>query len=353
MPQSAMFVVYDVRLLLWAGIGIVAGIYWFSRGFVLLQRKRLILDTPASKIRSASMGLVEISGQATGPHVVISPLQARSCYYYRAMAWELRENGKKRDWVKLAEETLHVPFYLDDGTDKVLVDPRAAEMDLHRDLQEQYRESIFSEGTQMSGSVKDFLIRNRANLSRQIKVEEYTIKPKNFLFVLGTLSQNPGIDASVVPSGAQRSEAVNIRNASEARNTPEIIRLSPRQEQLPLRAMTQQQKVAAALMKAGIHSPAAWNPTPLSSITGENASASVMTTAAESEANGDVGEEDFDLHPSVVLMKGTHQPAFFISWRSQREVVASLGWKSTLMIWGGPVLTLGCLYWLLAHLGRL
>jgi hypothetical protein len=61
----------------------------------------------------------------------------------------------------------------------------------------------------------------------------------------------------------------------------------------------------------------------------------------------------FDLHPPVVLMKGTHDPAFFISWRSQRDVIASLGWKSSLMIWGGPVLSLACLYLLLAHFGWL
>ena len=63
--------------------------------------------------------------------------------------------------------------------------------------------------------------------------------------------------------------------------------------------------------------------------------------------------EQFDLHPPVVLMKGAHNPAFFISWRSQREVVQSLGWKSALMIWGGPALTLFCVYLLASQYGGL
>ena len=42
---------------LWAFAGLAAGMYWFYRGFRLLQRRRLILDIPASKIRSASIGL--------------------------------------------------------------------------------------------------------------------------------------------------------------------------------------------------------------------------------------------------------------------------------------------------------
>jgi hypothetical protein len=59
------------------------------------------------------------------------------------------------------------------------------------------------------------------------------------------------------------------------------------------------------------------------------------------------------MNPKVVLLKGTNNPAFFISWRSQREVVQSLAWQSALMIWGGPALTLLCLYYLAARYGWL
>jgi len=55
----------------------------------------------------------------------------------------------------------------------------------------------------------------------------------------------------------------------------------------------------------------------------------------------------FDQHPPVVLMKGINDKTFLISWRSQREVARSLGWKCTLMIWGGPVLALLSLYFFL------
>jgi hypothetical protein len=62
---------------------------------------------------------------------------------------------------------------------------------------------------------------------------------------------------------------------------------------------------------------------------------------------------DFDLNPKTVVMKGQNNPAFFISWRSQREIAQSLGWQSALMIWGGPALTLLCLYILAARFGWL
>jgi hypothetical protein len=114
--------------------------------------------------------------------------------------------------------------------------------------------------------------------------------------------------------------------------------------------MTQQQKIAAALMRAGVNNSAGWTaksapakPDPLS--VKEPSSAVVTTTVIEENAAPDSGE--FDLHPAVVLMKGTHEPAFFISWRSPRDRFKSFDWKSSLMIWGGPALTLACVYLLL------
>jgi len=119
----------------------------------LLQRKRLILNTPASRIRSASMGLVEISGLAAGPYVLTSAFKQVECYYYHSTAWRLKQQGKNTQWVKVAEETLHVPFYLDDDTGNVLVDPRGAEMDLHCDLSEQYHRSILFSGPEMPAGI--------------------------------------------------------------------------------------------------------------------------------------------------------------------------------------------------------
>jgi hypothetical protein len=46
-------------------------------------------------------------------------------------------------------------------------------------------------------------------------------------------------------------------------------------------------------------------------------------------------------------MKGENNPTFLISWRSQRDLARSLGWKCTLMIWGGPALALLGFYALL------
>src|SRR5690348_7878726 len=327
MLASANFSFADEHFLILPVIGLAAGLYFFYRGYRLLQRKRLILNTPASKIRSASMGLVEISGLATGPYVMTSPLKQVECYYYQSTAWELRRRGKNNEWVKVAEENLHVPFYVDDSTDKVLVDPRGADMDLHCDFQEEYHRSILFAGPEMPVGVQEFLARHGLDPDKRIKVEEHCIKPKNFLFVLGTLSQNPGFDASIAPAWAERANGDERRTREEG--APEVIRLSEASAPLPVTAMTQQQKIAAALSKAGITSPAAWNAA-YGSSTASFGGTKTATAVAPQRSSEDIGS--FDLHPPVVLMKGSHEPTFFISWRSQRDIVASLGWKSSLMI---------------------
>ncbi len=350
-----------MNLLAAAAAGAAGGLYLFYRGFRLLQRKRLILNTPQSKIRSASMGMVEINGLATGPHVINSPLKQMSCYYYRSLAWEYKQRGKNGEWVKVAEESLHVPFYLDDGSGKVLVDPTGAEMDLHCDMQQEYNRSVLLSGPEMPGSVYTFLSRHGVDSSRRIKVEERCISPNSPLFILGTLSQNPGLDASVVPPWAgqpvQKSIKLPAVAITPANSKPEIVHLSSESTAVPAVEMTQQQKIAAALLKAGIGSPAAWavaGVSPQAAVQGGSSTSSAIAISPEAPEENDQGTKaSFDLHPPVVLMKGSHDPTFFISWRSQRDLIATLGWKSTLMIWGGPALTLVCVYILLAHFSLL
>jgi E3 Ubiquitin ligase len=354
-----------------AAIGAFAGVYLFYRGFRLLQRKRLILNTPASKIRSASMGLVEINGLAVGPYTMTAPVTGVPCYYFHTMAWQWQQRGKNSEWVKVADESLHVPFFLDDNTGRVLVDPQGAEMDIHRDSHDEFSTSLFSSSLEIPSNVSSFLARHGVSTDKKIKIDEYCIKPKNALFILGTLAQNPGLSVTATPvrsltaeqhtvsfripgtsgglslsSGTTGTEsmlfaAFKSEPVSSARihllGSNKLLRTT---NSAQVSEVTQQQKITAALMKAGITNPAAWAAAGVTTaVMATPASASVGGAAAAATA-----PEQFDLHPPVVLMKGGHDPAFFISWHSQRDVVSSLSWKSTLMIWGGPALALLCVY---------
>ncbi len=342
-------------------VGTVAGLFLFYRGFGLLQRKRLIMNTPVSKVRSAAMGLVEISGLAIGPYSLVAPITGRPCYYFRTMVWQWKRQGKSDTWVKEADVSLHVPFYLDDNTGRVLVNPQGADLDIHCDFKEEFSHSIFSSSLEIPANITNFLLMHGVSTDKKIKIEEYCIKPKNSLFVLGTLAHNPGLTVSgtaIQTMGGTQLGSSALTPASLLNRTlgvtvprnPEEPMLSSAGYPAPKLDKAQQEKISAAMMKAGITSPMAW------------AAAGVSPMAAASPAVGAQGAgvaaaapalEQFDLHPSAVLMKGAQNPAFFISWRSQREVVKGLGWKSTLMIWGGPALTLLSVYILAVQYGWL
>jgi E3 Ubiquitin ligase len=371
-------------LLVWCAVGFGAGIGLFVYGFRLLQRRRLLLDTPFSKIRSASMGMVEVSGLAVGPYTMVAPITARPCYYHRTLVWEWKQSGKNKQWVKVAGECVHVPFFVDDNTGRMLVDPRGADLDLHRDFEQEFCDSFFTTKDPAPSNVRSFLARHGIVTSNKIKVEEYCIKPKNSLFILGTLGDNPGID--VTPQPVRDAETINSFSAhgfslslnslsfsarsddndssfarlsrplamqSNARH--EVVRLSPPPAP-PIKAadMTQQQTIAAALLKAGISSPEAWSAAGMSKA---GMPAAGVPTPGGVQVLADAGSDgnpssaaqsnSFDQHPPVVLMKGINDKTFLISWRSQQEVARSLGWKCTLMIWGGPVLALLSLYFFL------
>jgi hypothetical protein len=361
---------------IWALVGAAAGLYLFFRGFRMLERKRLILNTPSSKIRSASMGLVEVSGLAVGPYTMPAPITGLPCYYYRTLAWQWKRSGKNSEWVKVADESLHLPFYLDDNTGRVLVNPLGAELDIHRDFHEEYSNSLFSRKDFAPPNVIGFLARHGITSETKVKVEEYCIKPKNALFILGTMAENPGLEVRptpvrtvIAPAGGLHvpglvedsiesalssfPDAASTTIESSGQNEqspglrPEVIELT-RENQTPANvlSMTQQQKIAAALRKAGITNPAAWV------AAGVPQTAAPVVATASTKGTRDNAPE-FDFKPAVVLMQGTHDPAFFISWRSQRDVVASLGWKSALYIWGGPALTLLCAYIVATHFNLL
>jgi hypothetical protein len=360
------------RLIPWCVIGICAGIYLFIQGFRLLQRRNLILNTPVSKIRSASLGLIELNGLAVGPYTLTAPITARSCYYYRTLVWEWKQRGKNKQWVKAAAECMHVPFFLDDNTGKVMVDPRGADLDLHRDFQQEFCDSFFTTREEVPPNVRMLLSRHGINTTNKIKVEEYCIKPKNSLFMLGTLDENPGLELAPQPihdaetvmsfsdtlsfSMAGTSLSLKIGSgsgfsgstsalrlgtedlasfASSSSPSPAVVRLPPASGPTKTADMTQQQKVSAALLKAGILNPAAW-------------AAAGVPSAASASPDPNAPLNNFELRPPVVLMKGKNNPTFLISWRSQRDLASSLGWKCTAMIWGGPALTLLGLYGLLA-----
>jgi len=349
------------ELAILSSLAIAGGLYFFVSGFRLLARKRLLLTTPTSKIRSAAMGLVEVNGMAAGPYTMPAPITGKPCFLYHTTAWQQRE-GKNVEWDKIADETLHLPFFIDDSTGQLLVEPLGADLDLHRDFREEYTRSFFSSNFSLGEDgvpprVSVFLSRHGIVPARRLRVEERSIKPEDALFIAGTLTENPGVQVRSFSSRNDYSHNSAPNNSAEQLPAPQIIRLPNSSTPSSTQEMTQQAKIAAALTRAGITKPEAWSAArvPYQAIAVEE-NAAPAPVFADNGARHSAHDEaqpkpsDFNLTPPVVLMKGANNPTFVISFRSQKEFVSALAWKSAAMVWGGAAVTLLGLYTLLLQM---
>lgn len=354
MPAYIFFYIPINYLAVLSSFAVVGGLYFFFLGFQLLARKRLLLSIPNSKIRSATLGLVEINGRATGPNTMPAPVTGRPCYLYRTMAWHKPEG--KSDWKKVADETLHLPFFVDDTTGKMLIEPLGAELDLECDFQQEYDISLSFSSDDIPLRAKSFLARHNVSSDQCLRITECIIKVDDPLFIAGTIVENPGVELR-----AQRSETSHPNFASQTEThaaAPQVISLYGGPVAANASEMTQQGKIAAALTRAGITKPEAWSAagvpyqavlleqTAPSAIVGDN-HITQPTSDSPMSQNGSIDSSKLDLSPPVVLMKGANDATFVISFRSQKELVSSLAWKSAGMVWGGAIITVLGFYMLL------
>ncbi len=339
-------------------IAIAGGLYFFFLGLGQFARKRLLLATPRCKIGSAALGLVEVNGVAAGPYTMPAPITGKPCFLYRTTAWQQRDGGKQ-EWEKVADETLHLPFFISDSsgdssgdsTGQLLIEPLGADLDLYYDFREEYAAPLFSSQTDVPPRVSVFLSRHGIVPGRPLRIEEHMVKPEDVLFVAGTLTENPGVQVRPFsPRSEIHKNNSGPNHSSEAIPAPEIIRLQSGNAPSATSEMSQQSKIAAALNLAGITKPEAWSAAgvPYASVAVED-SADHETRPTQ----GSAMPSGFNLTPPVVLMKGASDSTFVISFRSQKELVTALARKSAVMVFGGAGIILLGAYALLVRMGLL
>jgi len=192
--------------------GFVFGIFAFFEGFRLLQRKRLIENTPTSKIRSIAMGFAEVRGKisvCTDAAVeksgfLKSPISGAKCVYYDAKVEEIGLGGI---WETTYHRTDIVHFNVSDKTGTVLVDPKGATLDIIRkDFYYETDRTDSISGRKMPKNCSDFCARNRIHCGPFSAYPKYFteryLAPGDSLYILGTAMKNPYIHSSKVKSDA-------------------------------------------------------------------------------------------------------------------------------------------------------
>jgi hypothetical protein len=173
---------------------ILTGVILFLVALYVQKKKRLITDTPTSKIRSLAMGLVELFGQVIPfqNRVFKSPFTNTDCVYYKYTIEELQSSGKNSHWVTIKKDEQKTLFYLKDETGMVLVDPASAQIEAKKGFE-------FQSGFRKDppGQVLQFLSAHNLSyegflgINKTMRYRETIIVPNDTLYIMGTAGENP------------------------------------------------------------------------------------------------------------------------------------------------------------------
>lgn len=154
--------------------------------------------------------------------------------------------------------------------------------------------------------------------------------------------QESRLSSARVIANPVRPPAITATKSADPvkRNSHEVIQLSSAETQVNgSESMTQQGKIAAALLRAGIPNPVTW---------ADQHVPNEVRVEDEPENEKETGTKDVDV--SRVLQQKSNAPALQLPTRDQNPTADRM---TSLMIWGGPTLTLACIYILAAHFGWL
>jgi len=315
---------------------------------------------------------------AGGTRTLSAALTGKECYVYRTWVWQ-RDPEKKNEWKNVAEETGHITFLIQDPTGELSVEPFGAELDLRQTYSREYPCPSSSEAG-ISERVAGFLKRNGVALDRPTCVEEACLEPAAQVFVSGTLTENLDKPNAAVGVTASKEDVTGKELASkdagdalrELSHTeaapnlavlgrgPEIIRLASGSASTCTTQMTQQEKIAAALSRAGLARDDVWaaaeNCAPcISSIVvaeerQPRAGAALQTATATPNPAASQAEDDAVLAPvpapRLSFAKGATDSKFVISNRAEPDY-PTLEYKAVALVVVGSGLSVFGLYFLL------
>lgn len=275
-------------------VGFGGGIFWFFKGFRVYREYRVLADTPEMPIRSIAMGLVEIHGKArpAAETLVNGPVSGMPCLFYRVDIERWVKDKQGGHWSHYKTDANGLPFYLEDGTGKVLLDAHGAEYDL---VQSSRRET---------GGLGRGLISLFGGGKSTLPGGTTVIADQDLLAYVQSVGSGTGTSVSAALGGLLRGGSISLGGTSTGR-----YRLT---EYCIL--------------------PDHWY--------------DVTGTCVENPSPKDE-------HDRNLIRKGENEPTFLISWRSEKEIESTLRRRALLHIFGGAALSVACLGILLARLGWL
>ena len=305
----------DGRDVVLAAVGFGYGIWAFFHGFNRLRRLRLIENLPTSTVRGLAMGLVELEGVVRPTAVLRSPLTDTECAMYQFKVEEYRRSGKSGRWVTIAQgNSFFCPFYLEDATGKIKVYPAGAEIVWEPAYR--FKSGLFKDPT--PGNLIRFMEKHNINNhgwigEKSMRFTEWYMRDGFPVYALGTAQREDGLTHS------QYNEIL-FQRLEELRKDKERFKKLDTD-------------------KDGRVSDGEW------------AQAVVdMESALVKETMKDVSADNAS---GIRIARSVDEKVFIISDTDQRKLVDSFFMKCMWCIWGGPILSLATLAYLIWRLSTM
>lgn len=313
-------------------VGLGLGIYFFIAGFKELKSKRIIQNIPTSKINTGAVGTnVEVTGRiiCEKDQIVQAPISGRPCAFYsiEIQRWERNRSTRsgsfgshnsihRGHWVTVESFYSGKGFYIDDGSGaNAQVLAKGAIIKRKGDTRDFEMQS--NNFDQMPPGLWQALESNQKNLrkfklkksswlfSSRFRFREWYFPVGETIFVLGHAESG---------LRAPKRQTLKFKTFLKAKKAIQ------QNDKLKARFDTNRDgKLDEAELERG---------------------AKVLALKLESKHSKEK-PEDLSSKTKLIFKQKKPNP-FYISNMSEKDLIKDLATWSTLKIWGGPILSIGC-----------
>ena len=287
-------------------IGFLIGALLFFLGFRSYRELRVVADTPIAPVRSIPMGLVHIHGKATRGDPLTSPLTRVPCFYYTVQVEKYVKKENESRWETVRTDTEGRPFYLDDSTAKVLVNPQGAEFDVPRTFHGE--------------------IGLHSSHSRSIDPTLGVAGPTEqdlFNYASGTSQARAALQSSNVPGASALAQVLGIEQSLEAAGIGVSV---------------------GGGVNIGFEGDLTYRLTENCLLAGRDCN--ILGSCVENPAPKDE-------HDRNLILKGQNEKTFLITSKSEKQIEKSLRWKAFLLIFLGAAIIVAMAAIMLHNAGML
>jgi len=311
------------NLIMGAAVGAVMGVVWFFRGFQDLKIKRTIQNIPTSKINTGAVGTdVEIKGNiiAEKERRVTAPISGKQCAIYHIEIQVERRRKNSTYWVAIDRFYSHEGFYVDDQSGAIaLVLAEGARINREGKTDNYYFSS--SDLDEIPDQLRNSLTTN------QRKLKKFKFKKTTWLFS----EKYRLLEWCFMPN-----EEVYVLGYAESGLRFEKIKKPKLKYFLKAKKAIQKDEKLKAQYDANRDGTLDYNEL--------ERGAQILAQRLSDRHSKEKLEE---LIPKTKLIFKNKKPhPFVISNRREEELIENMGTWSTLKIWGGPILTVVCIWYL-------